>query len=109
MTEDVEAAMDRLGENAVHLYDVGDPYMPDGERNGAPEYKAARGTNLTEALNSLMPIMMRGGSCSLILAVCILQSALVSNMYFISQLLYKRFKTNMLINLLGQCAGGRWA
>jgi len=32
----------------------------------------------------------------------ILQSALVSNMYFISQLLYRRFKTNMLINLLGQ-------
>merc|ERR1719506_3608173 len=32
----------------------------------------------------------------------ILQSALVSHMYFISQLLYKRFKTNMLINLLGQ-------
>merc|ERR1711959_125 len=32
----------------------------------------------------------------------ILQSALVSNVYFFSQLLYKRFKSNMLINLLGQ-------
>merc|ERR1712196_416241 len=32
----------------------------------------------------------------------ILQSALVSNLYFFSQLLYKRFKSNMLINLLGQ-------
>ena len=32
----------------------------------------------------------------------ILQSALVSNMYFFSQLLYKRFKTNFLVNLLGQ-------
>merc|ERR1712100_100360 len=32
----------------------------------------------------------------------ILQTALVSNMYFFSQLLYKRFKTNMLVNLLGQ-------
>eukprot|EP00933_Yihiella_yeosuensis_P013465 TRINITY_DN1246_c0_g2_i3.p1 TRINITY_DN1246_c0_g2~~TRINITY_DN1246_c0_g2_i3.p1 ORF type:complete len:474 (+),score=102.35 TRINITY_DN1246_c0_g2_i3:80-1501(+) len=32
----------------------------------------------------------------------ILQSALISNLYFFSQLLYKRFKTNMLVNLLGQ-------
>merc|ERR1712096_37988 len=32
----------------------------------------------------------------------ILQTALVSNLYFFSQLLYKRFKSNMLINLLGQ-------
>jgi len=32
----------------------------------------------------------------------ILQSALVSNVYFFSQLLYKRFKSNMLVNLLGQ-------
>merc|ERR1711939_1072048 len=32
----------------------------------------------------------------------ILQSALVSNVYFFSQLLYKRFKPNMLVNLLGQ-------
>jgi protein transport protein SEC61 subunit alpha len=31
----------------------------------------------------------------------ILQSALVSNLYFISQLLYKRFPTNFLIGLLG--------
>jgi protein transport protein SEC61 subunit alpha len=31
----------------------------------------------------------------------ILQSALVSNFYFFSQLLYKRFKSNMLVNLLG--------
>jgi len=32
----------------------------------------------------------------------ILQTALVSNLYFFSQLLYKRFKGNMLVNLLGQ-------
>jgi len=32
----------------------------------------------------------------------ILQSALVSNVYFFSQLLYKRFKSNMLVNMLGQ-------
>ncbi|KAM6599559.1 hypothetical protein CsatA_019168 [Cannabis sativa] len=31
----------------------------------------------------------------------ILQSALVSNIYFISQLLYKRFNGNFLVNLLG--------
>ncbi|CAK9233966.1 unnamed protein product [Sphagnum troendelagicum] len=32
----------------------------------------------------------------------ILQSALVSQLYFISQLLYKRFSTNFLVNLLGK-------
>merc|ERR1719440_1890925 len=32
----------------------------------------------------------------------ILQTALVSNLYFFSQLLYKRFKSNMVVNLLGQ-------
>ncbi|KAG7545000.1 SecY/SEC61-alpha family [Arabidopsis suecica] len=32
----------------------------------------------------------------------ILQSALVSNLYFISQLLYKNFNGNFLVNLLGQ-------
>jgi len=32
----------------------------------------------------------------------ILQTALVSNMYFMSQLLYRRFKGNFLINLFGQ-------
>merc|ERR1712190_544143 len=32
----------------------------------------------------------------------ILQTALVSNMYFFSQLLYRRFKGNMLVNMLGQ-------
>merc|ERR1711981_1008905 len=32
----------------------------------------------------------------------ILQSALVSNLYFFSQLLYKRFKSNMLVNMIGQ-------
>lgn len=32
----------------------------------------------------------------------ILQSALVSNLYFISQLLYKRYPTNVFVNLLGQ-------
>merc|ERR1719276_546370 len=29
-------------------------------------------------------------------------TALVSNLYFFSQLLYRRFKSNMLVNLLGQ-------
>merc|ERR1711988_1862562 len=32
----------------------------------------------------------------------ILQTSLVSNLYFFSQLLYKRFRSNMLVNLLGQ-------
>merc|ERR1712070_1103317 len=32
----------------------------------------------------------------------ILQSALVSNLYFFSQLMFKRFKSNVLVNLLGQ-------
>eukprot|EP00442_Polarella_glacialis_P019713 CAMPEP_0115075820 /NCGR_PEP_ID=MMETSP0227-20121206/16083_1 /TAXON_ID=89957 /ORGANISM="Polarella glacialis, Strain CCMP 1383" /LENGTH=472 /DNA_ID=CAMNT_0002462891 /DNA_START=90 /DNA_END=1508 /DNA_ORIENTATION=+ len=32
----------------------------------------------------------------------ILQTALVSNLYFFSQLLYKKFKGNMLVNMLGQ-------
>ena len=32
----------------------------------------------------------------------ILQSALVSNLYFFSQLVHRRFKSNMLVNLLGQ-------
>merc|ERR1719379_2766904 len=32
----------------------------------------------------------------------ILQTALVSNLYFFSQLLYKRFKSNMLVNMIGQ-------
>merc|ERR1711953_705688 len=32
----------------------------------------------------------------------ILQTALVSNLYFFSQLLYRRFKSNMIVNLLGQ-------
>merc|ERR1739845_36593 len=32
----------------------------------------------------------------------ILQTALVSNLYFFSQLLYRRFKSNMLVHLLGQ-------
>merc|ERR1712070_997545 len=32
----------------------------------------------------------------------ILQSALVSNLYFFSQLLYKRFKSNMLVGMVGQ-------
>merc|ERR1712085_175716 len=38
----------------------------------------------------------------------ILQSALVSNLYFFSQLLYKRFKSNMLVNLLGQWQEADW-
>eukprot|EP00747_Dinoflagellata_sp_TGD_P145933 gnl/TRDRNA2_/TRDRNA2_176631_c0_seq9.p1 gnl/TRDRNA2_/TRDRNA2_176631_c0~~gnl/TRDRNA2_/TRDRNA2_176631_c0_seq9.p1 ORF type:complete len:475 (+),score=117.54 gnl/TRDRNA2_/TRDRNA2_176631_c0_seq9:126-1550(+) len=32
----------------------------------------------------------------------ILQTALVSNLYFFSQLLYKRFKSNMVVNMIGQ-------
>mmetsp|Transcript_13880 Transcript_13880/g.25543 ORF Transcript_13880/g.25543 Transcript_13880/m.25543 type:complete len:474 (-) Transcript_13880:84-1505(-) len=32
----------------------------------------------------------------------ILQTALVSNLYFFSQLLHKRFKSNLLVNILGQ-------
>lgn len=32
----------------------------------------------------------------------ILQTALVSNLYFISQMLYKRFKGNFIVRLLGQ-------
>lgn len=32
----------------------------------------------------------------------ILQSALISNLYFISQLLYKKFRGNLLVRLLGQ-------
>ena len=32
----------------------------------------------------------------------ILQSALVSNLYFISQLLFKRYPTNVIVNLLGR-------
>jgi len=32
----------------------------------------------------------------------ILQTALVSNLYFFSQLLYRRFRSNMLVGLLGQ-------
>merc|ERR1712048_689358 len=32
----------------------------------------------------------------------ILQTALVSNLYFFSQLLHRRFKSNLLVNLIGQ-------
>ena len=32
----------------------------------------------------------------------ILQTALVSNLYFMSQLLYRRYPTNPFVNLLGQ-------
>merc|ERR1712190_393402 len=32
----------------------------------------------------------------------ILQTALVSNLYFFSQMLYKRYKSNMFVNMLGQ-------
>jgi protein transport protein SEC61 subunit alpha len=32
----------------------------------------------------------------------ILQTALVSNLYFLSQILYKKFKTNFFVRLLGQ-------
>jgi len=36
----------------------------------------------------------------------ILQTALVSNLYFLSQLLYKRFSDNILVNLLGRWQDG---
>ncbi|EZG44213.1 putative transport Sec61 alpha subunit [Gregarina niphandrodes] len=32
----------------------------------------------------------------------ILQTALVSNLYFLSQLLYRRFRSNIIVNLIGQ-------
>merc|ERR1719181_560274 len=32
----------------------------------------------------------------------ILQTALVSNLYFLSQLMYKRFPTNLLVRMLGK-------
>ena len=35
----------------------------------------------------------------------ILQTALVSNLYFFSQMLHKKFKTNFLVKLLGQWQG----
>lgn len=42
----------------------------------------------------------------------ILQTALVSHLYFFSQLLYRRFKSNFLVNILGQWQemdlGGHW-
>ena len=38
----------------------------------------------------------------------ILYSALVSNMYFISQLLYKRYGGNFLVRLLGQWQENEW-
>ena len=63
MTDEVEKALKRLAENAPHLYDVGDPYQPDGrDGRGLPKYIAARGTNFTETINSLFPVIMRGGA-----------------------------------------------
>ena len=38
----------------------------------------------------------------------ILQTALVSNLYFISQILYKRYKTNLIVNMLGQWQETEW-
>lgn len=76
MTDAVYDALDQLAKNAPHLYDVGDPYEPDGKRNGAAHYRAARGTNLTETINSLFSNVMRGGNYSLVLAVAVLMSAL---------------------------------
>lgn len=32
----------------------------------------------------------------------ILQTALVSNLYFLSQILYRRFRSNIFVNLIGQ-------
>ena len=63
MTDEVEKALKRLAENAPHLYDVGDPYQPDGrDGRGLPKFIAARGTNFTETINSLFPVIMRGGA-----------------------------------------------
>merc|ERR1712039_622843 len=39
----------------------------------------------------------------------ILQTALVSNLYFFSQLTYKRFKSNMFVNMLGQWQEVEWS
>jgi len=39
----------------------------------------------------------------------ILQTALVSNLYFFSQLLYKRFKSNMIVNIIGQWQEVEWS
>lgn len=56
------------------------------------KYRSARGAQGTYPIKlfytSNMPI--------------ILQTALVSNLYFISQLLYKRYPTNFIVNLLGR-------
>ena len=76
MCPQVVAALERLALNAPHLYDVGDPYLPAGTRNGAPDFKAARGTSFTETINSLLPVMLRGGNLSLVLAVSIILSAI---------------------------------
>lgn len=38
----------------------------------------------------------------------ILQTALVSNLYFFSQILYKRYKTNLIVNLIGQWQETEW-
>lgn len=38
----------------------------------------------------------------------ILQTALVSNLYFISQLLYKRYKNNLIVNMIGQWQELEW-
>ena len=75
----VEAALDRLILNAPHLYDVGDPYIPTGlGAYGFPSYLAARGTNFTESINSLFPVLFaRGSHYSMTLAVAIILSAIV--------------------------------
>merc|ERR1719440_1892973 len=39
----------------------------------------------------------------------ILQTVLVSNLYFFSQLLYKRFKSNILVNMIGQWQEVEWS
>ena len=66
---------------------------PQGFRVDLPvRSKRARGTPYSHPIKlfytSNMPI--------------ILQSALVSNLYFISQLLYKRYSGNLLVQLLGR-------
>ena len=76
-TPNVRKAFERLISNAQHLYDVGEVYTEIGlDSRKLMKYIAARGTNFTETINSLFPIMFRGGNQSMILAIAIMLSAL---------------------------------
>ena len=78
ITPEVEDAIDRLIGNTPHLYDVGDPYIPTGiGAYGLPIYIAARGTNFTEAINSIFPLIFaRSSYVGLPLAVALILSAI---------------------------------